>query len=103
MSQVIGCNTPEDNRFKTISDFKWCINCGGEIEFSWNNKTFGVFPLLQKSPSSPQQILLVQKFVENQEETERWYDTADDVLEYIIDGDRLRNIITKVEVTDRTI
>lgn len=28
----------ELNRFKTISDFKWCVNCGGEIEFEWKGK-----------------------------------------------------------------
>ena len=103
MSEIVKSNTPEENRFKTISDFKWCVNGGGEIEFSWNEKTFGIFPLLQKTPSSPQQILLIQKFVENQKGTEMWYDTADDLLEYTIDGDRLRDIITEVEVTDRTI
>lgn len=50
-----------------------------------------------------QQILLVQKFVENQAKSERWYDTADNLLEFTIEGDRLRDIITKVEVTDLTI
>lgn len=103
MSEIIKSNTLEENRFKTISDFKWCINSGGEIEFTWNEKTFGVFPLQLKAPSSPRKILLVQKFVDNQDETEVWYDTADELLEYTIDGDRLREIITKVEVTDRTI
>ena len=32
-----------------------------------------------------------------------WYATPDEVLEYLIDGVRLREIITQVEVTDRTI
>ena len=31
------------------------------------------------------------------------YKNADDMLEYIIDDTRLRDIITKVEVTDRTL
>ena len=25
-------NSLEDNRFKSISDFKWCMKCGGEVE-----------------------------------------------------------------------
>lgn len=103
MGSIVGQNSLEDNRFKTISDFKWCVNHGGEVELTWKDQTFGIFPKQQKTPGSPRQILLVQKFVENQAETERWYDTADDLLEYTIAGDRLRDIITKVEVTDRTI
>lgn len=103
MGSIVGQNSLEDNRFKTISDFKWCVNHGGEVELTWKDQTFGIFPKQQKTPASPRQILLVQKFVENQEETERWYDTADDLLEYTIAGDRLRDIITQVEVTDRTI
>ena len=31
------------------------------------------------------------------------YQTAEDMLEYIIDNTRLRDIITKAEVTDRTL
>lgn len=35
--------------------------------------------------------------------TEKWCDTADEVLEYIIGGDRLRDVITQVKVWERTI
>ena len=103
VSNVIGPNTPEDNRFKTISDFKWCVDGGGEIEFVWNDKVFGIFPQLCKTPTSSMQILITRTYVDDPEPTEMWCDTADEVLEYIIDGDRLRDIITKVVVTDRTI
>ena len=103
MVTVYNNNTPEENRFKTISDFKWCVDCGGEIEFVWNDKIFGVFPGLQKAPASPMQILITRTYVDDPKPTEKWCDTADEVLEYMIDGDRLRDIITKVEVTDRTI
>lgn len=93
----------EQNRFKTISDFKDCMIRGGEVEFVWNDKTFGVFPLLNKTPTSPTQILITRVYVDDPGPTEMWCDTADDVLEYRIDGDRLRDIITKVKVTSRTI
>ncbi len=96
MSNIVGTNSSEDNRFKTISDFKWCINNGGEVEFAYNKKTFGVFPKLKRTADSPMQILISQTYVENPEITEHWYDTADQVLEYIIDGVRLRNIITRL-------
>ena len=98
--------TPESielNRFKTISDFKWCVNCGGEIEFEWKGKVFGVFPKLRKTPDAPIQMLITQIYADDMEQTEKWCDDADEVLEYIIDGDRLRDIITKVDVTSRTI
>jgi len=94
---------PEEYRFKTISEFKWCVHDGGEIEFVWNDRTFGVFPKLNRTSESPQQILVCEKHVENQEQTDLWCDTADEALKYLIDGVRLREIITQVEVTDRTI
>ncbi|MGI6269317.1 MAG: DUF4417 domain-containing protein [Candidatus Howiella sp.] len=103
MSKIIEKNSLEENRFKTISDFKWCVNRGGEIEFEYNERVFGIFPLQKRNPESEYQILICEKFVDNQEETEKWYDTADDVLEYIIDGVRLRDVITEVIVWDRTI
>lgn len=103
MTEIKKQNTPEDNRFKSISDFKWCVNSGGEVQFEYHNKVFGISPKLKKTPNGPIQMLISQVCIENPEETEKWCDTADEVLEYIIDGIRLRDIITEVEVTDRTI
>ncbi len=100
---IILSNSLEENRFKTISDFKWCMICGGEVEFCVGERVFGVFPKLKRTSDSPEQILICEKFVENQESTEQWSNTADEVLEYKIDGVSLRDIITEVEVTDRTI
>jgi len=94
---------PEEYRFKTISDFKWCVLQGGEVEFVWNNRTFGVFPKLKRTPDSDEQILVCEKHIANQEQADLWCNTADEALEYLIDGARLREIITQVEVTDRTI
>lgn len=93
----------ELNRFKTISDFKWCVNCGGEIEFEWNSKLFGIFPKLRKTPDAPLQMMISQIYVGDADRAKKWCDNADEVLEYVIDGDRLRDIITKVDVTSRTI
>ncbi|WMJ22566.1 DUF4417 domain-containing protein [Paludicola sp. MB14-C6] len=93
----------QDLRFHTISEFEWCMKQGGEVEFCVGERAFGVFPLQQKTINAPSQILICEKYVENQEATEKWYNTADEALEYLIDGVRLRDIITKVEVTDRTI
>ena len=103
MGKYVGANSLEDNRFKTIRDFKWCVDSGGEVVFIWNGRTFGIAPKLRKTPSSPLQRLLAQLYIDGTEQTEKWCDTADEVLEYTIDGQHLRDIITKVEVIDRTI
>lgn len=103
MDSHIHPNTIEENRFETISDFKWCVNCGGEVQFEWHGKVFGICPKLRKTPDSPLQMLISQILIDDMEATEKWCDNADEVLEYTIDGNRLRDIITKVDVTDRTI
>lgn len=36
-------------------------------------------------------------------ETEKVYDTPDDALEFMLGDDKLRDVITKVEVTERTL
>ena len=98
-------NSLEENRFKTISDFRWCVNCGGEIQFEWKGLVYGIFPKLQKTPDAPLQMLISQVHIdpEDMAASEKWCDTADDVLEYMVSGDRLRDVITQVTVWDRTI
>lgn len=44
MDSHIRPNTPEENCFETISDFKWCVNCGGEVQFEWHGKPIGTLP-----------------------------------------------------------
>lgn len=102
-SHIIGRNSFEDNRFKTISEFIFSLNCGAEIEFEWKGQHFGVFPKLRQTPDSPLQMLISQVRVDDPAATEQWYDTADELLEYIVCGDRLRDVITQVKVWDRTI
>lgn len=93
MNDINRTNSLEDNRFKTISDFKWCMHYHGEVEFVWNAKSYSI-------GHAPGTIRISEAF---RQETERLCKDADEVLEYIIDGVRLRDIITKVEVRDRTI
>ena len=91
--KVIQGNTTEQNRFVSISDFKWCMCCGGEVEFVWAGQKYGIAHAKEK-------III---YLWNQPNTTRYFDTADDVLEYMVGKDRLRDVITKVTVTDRTI
>lgn len=84
---------PENYRFKTISDFKWCMKQVGEVEFEWNGKDYSI--------THPEGMINICK--SGTEENEKDYETADKALEYVIDGQRLREIITKVKVWSRTI
>ena len=93
MSTFVQPNTSEDNRFKTISDFKDCIVRGGETGFAWRGKTYDIGRINNK-------IGISESF---KQETEKLYDTADELLEYLVGGDRLRDVITQVEVLYRTI
>ena len=103
MSKIIGMNSLEDNRFKSISDFKWCVNSGVEVEFEWKGAVFGILPKLRKAPNAPLQMVISQVYTDHPVFTEKWCDTADELLDYIVCGDRLRDVITQVTVLDRTI
>lgn len=93
--KIISRNTPEQNRFKTISDFKWCIDRGGEVEFLWNGVRYGAVRY-----GTNNKITVYEAY---KPETEKVCDTTDDALEYMVGSDRLRDVITQVTVLDRTI
>lgn len=82
---------PEALRFKTISDFKWSMRCGAEVVIEWKNKEFGIW-------SDRNTIRITSDRCAEQK-----FNSADDALEYIVCGDRLRDVITQVTVIDRTI
>ena len=88
-------NTLEDNRFKTIADFKDCINRGGEIEMEWKGVHFGIIRYGTDDK--------ITAYLWDQPETEQVFETTDDTLEYLVGGDCLRDVITQVTVHDRTI
>lgn len=85
-------NSIEDNCFKTISEFKDCIICGGEPAFMWNGVRYGVCFF-----NDGYYIAHLNG------ECEKLCDTPDEVLEYMVGGDRLRDVITQVTVLRRTI
>lgn len=99
MSVFIKANGSEEDRFKTISEFKWSLLRGGEIQFLWQGKEYGAVPhgdsfIAYRSYDKATGVF--------DESAEKWYDTPDEVLEYVIGGVRLREIITQVEVVART-
>lgn len=89
------CNTLEDDRFESIEEFKDCIGRGDEIEFEWKGVHFGM------SGCQPKPEHRIMAYLWNQPDTEQYFDTPDDALEYIVAGDHLRDIITQIDVLSR--
>ena len=71
----------DDESFKTISDFKQSMRYHGEVVFMWAETTYGIF-WDGKRPR---------------------HDTSDEILEYMVGSDSLRDVITQVTVIERTI
>ena len=102
--RIIPENTPEQNRFTSISDFKWCMKCGGEVQFIWNGTTYCCFgKLTPKGSSTPRMLIAQSGSVETNQRTEKWCDDSDEVLDYRVGSARLRDVITQVTVIERTI
>lgn len=93
MKNMITSNSKDQDKFSTISEFKWCINDGGEVKFIWQGKTYDISRIDNK-------ISICQAL---KQETEKLYDTTEELLEYLVGDNRLRDIITQVEVLYRTI
>ncbi len=91
---IVPANTPKQNRFTSISDFKDCMRWHGEVEFTWGGNTYDITHL------SDGKIYISMAL---RQDTEKACDTADEVLEYMVGEDRLRDVITQVTVLDRTI
>lgn len=87
-------NPSEQNRFVSISDFKTCMKWHGEVEFMWNENLYSI------TPRSNGRISISMAYCED---TEKLCDTSDEVLEYMVGSDRLRDVITQVTVLDRSI
>ena len=80
----------EAMRFKTISEFKYSLLNGGEIVIEWNGVEYGIF-------RGGDRFYIGRDTVESNV----YYDSPDELLEYTLGGDRLRDVITKVTVIDR--
>ena len=85
----------EQNRFESISDFKWNMRCGGEAVFLWRGKQYGVVRYGKDKKITVYEV--------NNIDSQICYETADDALEYMLGEDRLRDVITRVTVIERTI
>ena len=83
----------EINRFHSISEFKTSMLCGAEVVFEWQGKEYGIW-------SENDRIRLT---FANEQIEEKTFDDVDDLLEFKLGEDRLRDIITQVTIIDRTI
>lgn len=83
----------ENLDFQTIIEFKWCMKAHGEVEFVWNNKSYSI-----THPNGKISICQGNHYAEAFDA-----DTTDKILDYLIDGIRIHDIITKVKVIDRTV
>lgn len=94
----------ETLRFKTISEFKYCLSHGAEIVFEWNGIEYGVFSFPLSKRTEHEKYYIAQSGTsEVNRATEMRGATPDDILEYMVGEDRLRDVITKVIVIDRTL
>ena len=82
----------EAMRFKTISEFKNSLVNGGEIVIEWNDVEYGIFRERNRffiGHGTPEENV--------------YYDSPDELLEYRVGNDRLRDVITQVNVIDRAL
>lgn len=106
---IVKRNSLEENRFKTISDFKWCMKFHGEVEFEWKGNLYTIVHVDNKTIISvgcyekDGKYYNVNTDKEHTSSDELWGDTAEEILEYNVGGDKLRDVITQVKVWARTI
>ncbi len=105
-----------DYSFKTISEFKWAMSCGAEIQFVCKGKAYCVFAKLTRDDNSLEQMNICEACYEKNGKyynilsdteydinNEFWANNIEEILDFEIEGEKIRDIITKVEVVDRTI
>ena len=90
---VIKMNYVIDPKFEDLDDFRDSLLRGREIVFEYKGKEYGIF-LFDDG------IHVAQSY---HDETKKVYQTPDEALEYTIDGTKIRDIITTVEIVHRSI
>jgi len=88
-------------RFKTIAEFKDCMHRGGEVMFEWNGIDYTCCSIRQNGERY-YSIAQCGTAEVNRTTTKR-SKTVDEMLEYMVGDDRLRDMITQVTVIDRTL
>lgn len=80
--------------FESLNDFKWCMHCHGEVQFDYYGASYSVTHI--------EEGIIICKAYQN--ETAVISKNVEDILNYPMDdGKKLREVITEVKVTERTI
>jgi hypothetical protein len=82
----------DDYNFMSEDEFIDCFSRGCEAEFMYNGKHYTITHYKRK-------ISVME--VDN-DKSERFFDTAKDALEHLVDGKRLGDILLDMEVLDRS-
>ncbi len=85
--------TFEEYSFRTISDFNWCMIRGGEAQFEFQGKFYTLGKIERTFYFSEADKM----------KTHIEFETIEELLDYEIQNQKLREIITKVNVFDRTL
>lgn len=81
-----------DNNFNDERDLIDCLNRGCEVEFLYNDKKYSITHVEEG-------ISIIEFYNEDSEKT---YSTAEQALEYEIEGKLLKEIIHEMKITDRS-
>ncbi len=102
---ITAFSNSEEDRFKTVAEYKDCIARGGEVVFLWEQVEYGVGladpPDTCKNPGEKAPPQYCVTYADGSHE--KWYKTPEDTLDYRVGEDRLGDIITKAIVTYRTL
>lgn len=85
---------PESWEFETLSELKWSISCGGEIQFLYQGVGYTI-----THPGGHHNISKYER-----PDTELESDDVEAILDYRMDdGKKLREVIHEIEVEARTL
>lgn len=82
--------------FKDTAEFKWVLDCGAEVVFEWNGKKYFV-----GRPSTDSKFWLAEAYVETPSIMMEL--SLDEVLEFELDGTKIKDLITEAEIIERTL
>lgn len=87
---------PEAWRFRTLSEFKSSVTRGAEINFEWKGREYHICPVWPNG-----EVKYSIRPLDTQ--IQSVFDSAEEMLSYLVGEDRLRDIIKDALITDRTL
>ena len=98
----------QDLAFESLSEVKFHIAHGCEVEFVWKGKYYvithpeGKITIGEGYYLSEGKAYNVLSHTEYDDKSEISSENIDEVLEYRLGEDRLRDVVTKIKIVDRT-